>query len=155
MTGLLIDPGFLGTGATFRSDVTLILILVTAVLFTIGWRLAVRKRYEPHRWMQTSAAILNSIVVLFTMISSFLIHILPGIPEKLNQGDYTITTIHAFVGMVGLMLGVFVVLRANKLVPKALRFRNYKLFMRISYCLYMLATLLGVVVYIVVYVYGV
>jgi uncharacterized membrane protein YozB (DUF420 family) len=155
MTGFLIGPGFLGTGATFRSDVTLILILVTAALFTFGWRLAVRKRYEPHRWMQTLAAILNTTVVLITMISSFLIHILPGIPQKLNTGDYAVTTVHALVGMVGLVVGVFVVLRANKLVPKALRFRNYKLFMRISYCLYMLATLLGVVVYFIVYVYGV
>jgi uncharacterized membrane protein YozB (DUF420 family) len=155
MTGFLIGPGFLGTRATFRSDVTLILILVTAVLFTIGWRLAVRKRYEAHRWVQTLAVILNTLVVTFTMISSFLMHILPGIPGKLNEGDYAVTTVHALIGMAGLVLGVFVVLRANKLVPKALRFGNYKLFMRISYCLYMLATLLGVVVYIVVYVYGI
>jgi uncharacterized membrane protein YozB (DUF420 family) len=155
MNGLLNGPGFLGTNAPFRVDVTLILILVSAVLFTIGWRLAVRKRYEAHRWVQTSAVILNTIVILFTMISSFLIHILPGIPGKLNEGDYALTTVHALVGTVGMLLGVFIVLRGNKLVPKALRFRNYKLFMRTSYALYMLATFLGVIVYITVYVYGI
>jgi uncharacterized membrane protein YozB (DUF420 family) len=48
-----------------------------------------------------------------------------------------------------------VVLRANKLVPKRLRFKNYKRFMRTSYALYMLATLLGVVVYLEVYVLGI
>jgi uncharacterized membrane protein YozB (DUF420 family) len=117
--------------------------------------LAVRKRYEAHRWVQTSAVILNTIVILFTMISSFLIHILPGIPGKLNEGDYALTTVHALVGTVGMLLGVFIVLRGNKLVPKALRFRNYKLFMRTSYALYMLATFLGVIVYITVYVYGI
>jgi len=155
MNGLLNGPGFLGTNAPFRVDVTLILILVSAVLFTIGWRLAVRKRYEAHRWVQTSAVILNTMVILFTMISSFLIHILPGIPGKLNEGDYALTTVHALVGTVGMLLGVFIVLRGNKLVPKALRFKNYKLFMRTSYALYMLATFLGVIVYITVYVYGI
>jgi uncharacterized membrane protein YozB (DUF420 family) len=155
MNALLNSSGFLGTNASFRSDATLILILVTEVLFTIGWRLAVRKRYEAHRWVQTSAVILNTIVVLFTMISSFLVYILPGIPGKLNEGSYGVTTVHALVGLVGLVLGVFIVLRGNDLVPKALRFSNYKLFMRTSYSLYTLATLLGVVVYIVVYVYGI
>ena len=89
------------------------------------------------------------------MISSFVIHILPGIPGKLNQGDYALTTVHAIVGTVGMLLGVFIVLRANKLVPKALRFRNYKLYMRTSYVIYMIATLLGVIVYITVYVLGI
>lgn len=155
MNGLLDAPGFLGTHASFRSDATLVLILVTAVLFTFGWQLAVRKRYEAHRWVQTLSATLNAIVVLITMISAFLIHILPGIPGKLNEGDYAVTSVHALVGMVGLVLGVFVVLRGNKLVPKALQFKNYRLFMRISYALYMLATLIGVVVYMFVYVYGI
>ena len=155
MNGLLNSPGFLGTNAPFRIDLTLILILVSAVLFTTGWILAIRKRYEAHRWVQTSAVILSTLVILFTMVSSFLIHILPGIPGKLNQGDYALTTIHAIVGLVGMLLGVFIVLRANKLVPKALRFRNYKLFMRTSYALYMLATFGGVIVYITVYVYGI
>ena len=155
MNALLNGPGFLGTNANFRSDATLVLILVTEVLFTIGWRLAVRKRYEAHRWVQTSAVILNTLVVLITMISSFVTYILPGIPGKLNEGSYGVTTVHALVGLVGLVLGVFIVLRGNNLVPKALRFSNYKLFMRTSYVLYSLATLLGVVVYIVVYVYGI
>ena len=155
MNTLLNAPGFLGTNANFLSDATLVLILLSAVLLTIGWQLAVRKRYEQHRWVQTFAVTLNTIVVLFTMISSFVIHILPGIPGKLNEGDYAVTTIHALVGMVGMVLGVFIVLRGNKLVPKVLRFKNYKLFMRTSYALYMLATLLGVIVYLLVYVYGI
>jgi uncharacterized membrane protein YozB (DUF420 family) len=88
------------------------------------------------------------------MIASFIIYILPGIPGKLLEGTYGVTTVHAFIGMLGLLLGVFVVLRANKLVPKRLRFKNYKPFMRTSYILYMLATLIGVIVYVTVYVTG-
>ena len=154
MENLLNGPGFLGTNATFRPDLTLVLILVTAMLFTIGWQLAVRKRYTAHRWVQTLAASLNAIVVLSTMISSFLIFILPGIPGKLLEGSYGVTTVHALVGMVGLVLGVFVVLRGNELVPQSLRFTNYKLYMRIAYALYMVSTLIGVAVYLDVYVGG-
>lgn len=133
----------------------MVLILLTAVMFTVGWQLARRKHYELHRWLQTAAASLNAFVVIFVMINSFVTHILPGIPGKLLEGDYGVTTIHAVVGTIGLLLGIFVVLRANGLVPKGLRFKNYKLFMRTSYALYMLAALLGVIVYFEVYVFGI
>jgi len=149
---LLSATGFLGTRAPLHSDLSLILILFSAGLFTIGWRLAVRKNFKTHRWIQTTAAILNTVVVLVVMIASFIIYILPGIPGNLLDGTYGVTTIHAFIGGLGLLLGVFVVLRANGLVPKRLRFKNYKLFMRTSYALYMLATLIGVIVYVAVYI---
>jgi uncharacterized membrane protein YozB (DUF420 family) len=155
MENILNLPGFLGTHATFISDLTLILILLTAVSFTIGWQLARRKHYEAHRWVQTVTVCINAIIVLSAMIRSYVVHILPGIPGKLLQGDYAITTVHAIVGLAGLLLGIFVVLRANKLVPKILRFKNYKLFMRTAYALYMLATLLGVIVYLEVYIFGI
>jgi uncharacterized membrane protein YozB (DUF420 family) len=147
--------GFLGTRATVRSDVTLVLILVSALLFTVGWQLAVHKRYEAHRWVQTTAAALNAGVVLLSMVSSFVVRILPGLPAKLNEGTYSITTLHAFAGAVTLAFGLFVTLRGNGLVPKVLRFRNYKLFMRTAYALYMVSTLGGVILYILVFVFGI
>jgi uncharacterized membrane protein YozB (DUF420 family) len=151
----LSQPGFLGTHAPLLSDLTLILILLSAVLFTIGWQLARHKHYEAHRWVQTTAATINAIVVLSFMVRSYIVHILPGIPAKLAQGDYAVTTVHAIIDLISLLLGIFVVLRANKLVPKSLRFKNYKLFMRTAYVLYILATLLGVFVYVEVYVLGI
>ncbi len=154
LQALLTGPGFLGTRALLHSDLSLLMILVSAVLFTLGWRLAVGKKYGAHRWIQTSAAILNTFVVLVVMIASFIVYILPGIPGKLLQGTYGITTLHAFIGSLALLLGVFVVLRANELVPTRLRFKNYKLFMRTAYVLYMLATLVGVIVYVSVYITG-
>lgn len=58
------------------------------------------------------------------------------------------------VRVLGLVLGLFVELRGNELVPQSLRFSNYKRFMGVSYALYMLGTLLGVIVYYVVYLGG-
>jgi len=155
MKDVFSRSGFLGTHAPFISDLTLILIVLTAILFTIGWQLARQKRFKAHRWVQTTSASINAVVVLSVMVNSFVLHILPGIPAKLLVGDYAVTTIHALVGMTGLLLGILVVLRANKLVPKRLRFKNYKRFMRTSYWLYMAATLLGLMVYLEVYILGI
>lgn len=155
MSDFLNGPGFFGTNASFKVDATLALILATALMFTVGWRLAVHKRFKAHQRVQTTAVIINSVVVLSTMIGSFATHILPGIPEKFGEGDYALTTLHAFVGSVAMLLGIFVVLRGHKLVPKAMRFKNYRRVMRASYSLYMIATILGVIVYITVYILGI
>jgi len=155
MSDFLTSPGFLGTKATLRSDLTLVLILVTAILFNIGFILARKKHFTAHRWVQTSSVILNTLVVVISMVTSYIIHILPGIPAKLAQGDYAVTTMHGIIGAFALLLGVFVMLRGNELVPASLRFKNYKLFMRWAYALYMLATLGGISVYIIVFVFGI
>src|SRR4030066_824304 len=151
MTDFLTTPGFLGTKATLRSDLTLVLILITAVLFNIGFILARRNQITAHRWVQTSAVIINTLVVVISMVTSYIIHILPGIPAKLAEGDYAVTSLHAFIGTIGVVFGIFVMLRGNKLVPKSLRFNNYKLFMRWAYALYMLSTLGGMTIYIIVF----
>ncbi|MGE5123702.1 MAG: DUF420 domain-containing protein [Acidobacteriaceae bacterium] len=155
MSDFLTTPGFLGTRATLRSDLTLVLILITAVLFNIGFLLARRKQYQAHRWVQTSAVILSTLVVLISMVTSYIIFILPGIPSKLGQGDYAVTTVHGLSGAIALLFGVFVALRGNELVPKSLRFNNYKLFMRWAYALYMLSTLGGIIIYVIVFILGI
>jgi putative membrane protein len=155
MPAVLDAPGFLGTRATIRSDVTLLAVWVAALLLTIGWQLAVHKRYDAHRRMQTVAVSLMSVVILISMIPSFVTNIMPGIPQKLLEGSYGITTLHALFGTAVILFGVFVVLRGHNLVPRALRFNNYKLVMRTSYALFMLTTLVGTVLYIIVFVYGV
>ncbi len=151
MTDFYLWPGFLGTRATFGPDLALVLILLSSTLFTIGWQLAVHKHYDVHRWVQTSAAVINAAVVLVVMVGSFLGFLLPQISAHLAQPPVWVALVHACVGTICFLLGTFVVLRANKLVPKAWRFKNYKLFMRTSYSLYMLTTFIGIAVYVVTY----
>ena len=146
--------GLFGLTTPFGANLSLVVMLVAAVVFTIGWRLAVKKQYGRHRWVMTVAVCLNASLVLGWMVRYFVLYVVPEIPARLGQATYAVTTVHAAVGAIGLCLGVFVALRGNGLVPKALRFNDYKLFMRTSYALYMLGTLLGVVVYILVYVPG-
>jgi uncharacterized membrane protein YozB (DUF420 family) len=151
MNQFLHQPGLLGTHANLAADITLLVGLLVAALFTIGMVMALRKRYQVHRWIQTTAATLNAIFVLWMMILPFRDFVVRDYMGSRPPLFYYVTLLHGLIGFFGLTLGVFVVLRANKikLIPKALRFNNYKLFMRVSYSLYMLATLVGLGVYLV------
>jgi len=147
VTELFHQPGFLGTTANWAADMTLMLMLVIALIFSIGAWMAVRGKYGVHRLLQTTAVILNLILVLWMMVLPYRDFVAPGIPQRLNERFYSITTLHASLGLAALVLGLFVALRGNGLMIKPLRFNNYKLFMRISYGLYILATLVGIWVY--------
>src|SRR3954469_2015592 len=144
--------GFLGTNASGLAAISLIMGILVALALTAGMLLAVRKRFVVHRWGQTTAVALNIVQVLTIMIASFFKSAAPGIPQKLNETYYQAAVIHALLGFITLIFGTFVALRGNELVPRALKFRNYKLFMRTAYAMYMLVTLLGIWVYSVWYV---
>ena len=147
MVELLHQPGFLGTSANFAADMTLVLSLLVAGALSLGFVLARRGDYRSHRVVQTAAALTNAILVLWLMILPFRDFVAPGVPDRLGDRFIAVTTLHAAVGASALVLGLFVVLRANGLMPKPLRFQNYKRVMRVSYALYILATLIGIVVY--------
>ena len=149
MTELLHQPGSLGTSANWAADMTLVASALVAILLTIGVVLAVRGNYKAHRWFQTSAATLNAVLVLWLMVLPFRDFVAPASnPAGLPLSAIATTRIHATVGFTALVFGLFVALRANGLMPKFLRFNNYKAFMRVSFALYMLATLIGLFVYI-------
>ncbi len=147
MDQLFHTPGFLGTSANFLTDMTLLLSLIVATALTIGFLLARKGNIRTHRIVQTASAGTNLVLVLWLMILPFRDFIIPGLPDRLGERFYTVTTIHALVGACALVFGMYVVLAANGLMPRALRFRNYKPFMRVAYSLYIAATLIGIIVY--------
>lgn len=147
MTELLHQPGFLGTSANWAADMTLMVSVLVAIIFTLGAMMAVWRHFTIHRILQTTGVVLNAILVLWMMVLPFRDFIAPGIPDRLNESFYYVTTLHATIGFLALTFGIFVALRGNGLMIKPLRFNNYKLFMRIAYALYMLATLIGIWVY--------
>jgi uncharacterized membrane protein YozB (DUF420 family) len=149
MSELLHQPGFLGTSANWAADMTLVVSLLVAALFTTGAYLAVRGQYGAHRVVQTTAATINAILVLWMMILPFRDFVVPADnPAGLPQSAIWTTRFHAVIGSAALIFGLFVTLRGNGLVPKFMQFSNYKAFMRVAYALYMLATLIGIGVYI-------
>ena len=147
--------GFLGTNASLVSDLSLVLGVLVALMLTVGVVMAVRKKFGVHRWIQSVAVSLNVLQVAIVMLGSFFRSAAPGIPGRLQEGYYAVALGHGLLGLTTLLLGVFIAIRANELLPpflRFLRFHNFKLFMRTAYCLYMLSTALGVGVYVTWYV---
>src|SRR5262245_66575215 len=85
--------GFLGTNASLLADISLIMGILVALTLTVGMLMAVRKRYETHRWIQTTAVTLNVTQVLSIMVASFSKSAAPGIPPKLHEHYYHAATI--------------------------------------------------------------
>ena len=149
-----MPDGFLGTHASIVADVSLVLSLLVALLLTIGTVLALRRRYTAHRWVQTVAVLINLALVLTVMFGSFLLGVQPGLPQRAAEPYYAVAIMHGVVGLLAAAFGTFVMLRGNELVPRPLKFNNYKRFMRIAYAGYLVATALGVWVYWAWYVQG-
>jgi hypothetical protein len=146
-------PGFLGTDANFAADATLIIMLTTAIIFSVGFYLARKHKYESHKWVQTIGAGLNLVMVLWMMILPFRDFVIRDQGGPREGFFYGVTAIHAIAGLSATIFGLFVVLRGHKLMPKWLRFNNYKPYMRIAYGLYIGATLFGVGVYLAWFVF--
>jgi uncharacterized membrane protein YozB (DUF420 family) len=148
MTELLHSAGFLGTNGNFAADMTLVLSILVATLFSIGFFLARQRNYKAHRWVQTIAAATNLVLVLWMMLLPFRDFVWKDVGGPRPVIFYIVTSIHAIIGTVTLIFGVFVALRGNGLMIQPLKFKNYKVFMRTAYGLYMATTLLGILVYI-------
>ncbi len=152
MRDLLHRPGFLGTEANLAADAALILLLLGAGLFTYGFYLARRKRYDTHAWVQTTAATLNLVLALWLMLLPYQSFVLQDEGGPRPTLFYVTTTAHAVIGAAAVLFGWYVILRGHGVViPKAWRFNNYKPYMRTAYALYITATLLGVALYVVWY----
>jgi uncharacterized membrane protein YozB (DUF420 family) len=145
------NRGLLGTEAPLIIDLTLLLSIAVIVAMTIGAVLAWRQRYEAHRWVQTGAVILNAVLVFTVMIGS-LLAAEPASEQQLTVADFAMMTGHEIIGAVALLFGIFVTLRGNGLVPNRLKFSNYKPYMRAAYGLYLVATIIGIGVYWVLYI---
>lgn len=147
----LNDSGFLGTPASLGADLSLVVATLAAVLVTIGWRLAVNKRFAAHRSVQISATVLNALVAVFWMIGSFRRYVVPELPGNLADPPFALTAVHATVGTIGLLLGGLIILRYSFLSPPQLRRVNAKTVMRTAFILYLLSWVLGVGVYVWLY----
>lgn len=148
MTEILHADGFLGANANFAADMTLALSILVALVFTVGTVLARLQLYELHRWLQTGGAALNLLLVLWLMVLPFRDFVIRDLASPVRSASfYGITILHAAVGLTALIFGWFVILRGHNLMIKPLKFKNYKLYMRIAFGLYLAATLLGIWVY--------
>lgn len=145
--------GFLGTGATFRADLNLVVQLTMALALLGGMFLARRKQFRAHKYCQSSVMLLNLVMIFLIMRPSFHKQVEPQLPDGLNEAYYLVPFVHATLGTIAEVLGIYIVLvAATKLVPKKLRFKRYKPWMRTELALWWIVVLFGVCTYYVWYI---
>ena len=140
--------GFLGTGARLGSDVNLVVQLLMGLVLVLGMILARRRLYRAHAICQGSVVLLNLILIALIMLPPFASDIVPGLPHRLSQPYYLFPTLHAILGSVAQLLGLYILIRAGtNWLPQALCFQNYKLWMRTALALWWIVILFGIATY--------
>jgi len=140
--------GFLGTGATFGADLNLVVQLIMGVALLAGALLAKHKRYRAHGICQTTVLLLNVLMIALVMWPSFQQQVKPTLSKVHHKWYYEVAIMHAALGVTAELLGFYIVIVAGtKLLPRRLRFNNWKWWMRTELVLWMLVLLSGIGTY--------
>ena len=143
----MLADGFLGRPSTFGADLNLLIQIVLGLLLVAGLLLARRSRYALHGACQSVALVATLVMTAIWMLPAYRDNYGPAI-FKLGNRVNVAAAAHVVSGSVALLIGIYVVLVAGTpLVPKALRFTNYKAWMRTLIAVWWLALLLGVLTY--------
>jgi plastocyanin len=144
--------GFLGAHATFGADLNLVMQIAMGIALLGGMLLARRKHYRAHKYCQSTVLLLNLPLIAFIMLPSFRTQVEPQLPGSLGNTFYAVATIHAAIGAIAQVLGLYIILVAGtNLVPRRLRFRHFKPWMRTELVLWWTVILAGIGVYSVWY----
>ena len=144
--------GCLGTNATFSADFNLVAHIAMGLALLLGMVLARRKRYRAHKYCQSSVLLLNLPLIAFIMFPSFRQQVQPQLPGSLGDSYYAVATLHAVAGTVAQLLGLYILLVAGtKLLPRRLRFRRFKVWMRTELAVWWAVVFLGIGLYYVWY----
>lgn len=157
-----LQPGFLGTGASLMSDLTLLaylLLIVPAML--VGFVFARRKQFRPHHKVtMTAITLVNWALIAYLMAFSYSRGVAPGLPVSLGQASGLLPTVHLLLGGAAQLLASYAVYRMwreDAQVAAARRrgeqdvarywFRQAKPVMQATLALWLLTAALGVGTY--------
>lgn len=145
------QAGFLGTGASLKSDLSLMayLLLIIPAMLT-GFVFARRKMFVPHhKLMMTSIIIVNWVIIFFLMAVSYREGVSPYLGVAFSDPRVALPTIHLVTGAVAQILGTYLVLRMwfEKVLPKWIMVRNIKTYMRFTLALWLITAALGIIIY--------
>ena len=140
--------GFLGTGAPFGADLNLVVQLIMGLALIAGVLLAKQKRYTAHGICQTTVLLLNLLMIGLVMWPSFQQQVKPALSRVLHKWYYEAAIIHALLGIAAELLGLYIVIVAGtNLLPRRLRFKRWKLWMRTELVLWAIVLVSGVGTY--------
>jgi uncharacterized membrane protein YozB (DUF420 family) len=145
---MLRRKGFLGTVAPAYANLILLLEIAMGVGLLIGTLLARMRRFRAHAWCQSAIVLLNLAAIVLVMIPSFRAHVSPKIPLKLGKSYYALATVHAALGTITEIAGLYILLAAGtSVLPEKFRITKYKLWMRTVLVLWWFVLLLGLATY--------
>jgi uncharacterized membrane protein YozB (DUF420 family) len=144
--------GFLRTAASFRADLNLIVQIVLGLALLTGAYLARIKRYRAHGICMSSVLLLNLVAIAGVMWPSFDTLVLPRLAGHLHKRYFEVALVHGVLGGAAELLGLYILLVAGtNVVPEAVRFRRWKLWMRVELLLWIAVLAGGIGTYIVWY----
>jgi uncharacterized membrane protein YozB (DUF420 family) len=144
--------GFLGTPASFSADLNLVVQIAMGIALLVGALLARSKRYSAHGACMASVLLLNLVMIVLVMWPSFHELVLPKIPARLPRRYYAVATIHGALGAATELFGLYILLvTGTEVVPERLRFRRWKLWMRLELAIWWVVLLSGIGTYFIWY----
>jgi len=142
------ETGFLGTAAPRAADITLLVEIGMGTALLAGTLLARAGRFRLHAACQSAVVLLNSVLIVLMMIPAFHHQVFPKLPGRITKPFYAVATMHAAMGGVAEIAGLYILLAAGtNLLPKTLRITRYKVWMRSVLAIWWLALLLGFATY--------
>jgi uncharacterized membrane protein YozB (DUF420 family) len=145
--------GFLGTDATFKADLNLVVQLIMGGALIGGGVLARRKRYTAHGICQSTVLLLNLVMIALVMWPSFQQQVRPALPRVLHRWYFAAPAIHGLLGIAAEFLGLYIAMVAGtNLLPEWLRFKDWKRWMRTELMLWWFVLLTGAATYFMWYV---
>jgi plastocyanin/uncharacterized membrane protein YozB (DUF420 family) len=137
--------GLLHLRGTPAANWNLLLQVAMGAALLAGMGLARRRQFGWHRACQTTVVLLEVVLIAWVMAPSF--HdqgVLSHALAHPRNTYYLVALVHAVLGIAGAGLGLYVVLSAGTpLLPATLRLRNFKLWMRTTLAIWLVALGLG------------
>ena len=150
LAGLEGARGFFGLGPLI-ADANLVLEVFLVAGITYGFLLARRGNIDAHQVNQTTWVLLNLGLIALVMAGSMQD---VKIAKTADLADWrtAVTWLHALVGTLTALAGLWIVLQMNDVLPANLRVGWWKNLMRAALAGYWLTGLLGLITYYVWYV---
>src|SRR5689334_2529451 len=129
-----MGQGFLHLGGTFSADLNLCTQIFLGLLLLTGFGLARKKKFRAHGICQSSVVLFNLVPIFSLMIPQYREQVLPDIQFRAAR---LVPFAHGILGMLVEILALYVILNAGtNLLPKFLKFQNYKVWMRTTLALW-------------------
>jgi uncharacterized membrane protein YozB (DUF420 family) len=140
----IFNEGFLGSGASVSADVNLVVQVTMGGALIAGSWLAKKRCYRAHAACQTSVLLLNLGMIGLVMWPSFEQQVRPASAKAFHRWYYQAAIIHAVLGTIAEVVGIYIVAVAGtQMIPKRLRFTNWKAWMRTELVLWMIVLITG------------